>query len=42
MNSVIDVLLEVEQRWCACHTFANWSKRHRVGDSCSKVAFLQA
>ena len=32
VNAIIDVCSEAEHRWCACHIFANWSKRHRRGE----------
>ena len=29
VNDVIDICLQAEHKWCAHHTFANWSKQHR-------------
>ena len=32
VNVIIDVCPKAEHRWCACHIFANWCKRHREGE----------
>ena len=31
------MLPEVEHRWCACHIYVNWSKKHRKGELKKKL-----